>query len=238
MSAKNKIGSSAYVTHGGLLNAEQISVVGTVILMMVVDFKKMAVEFRKFFGLDSTQNFPALSIAENKLCQADAQFEFNIVADADWYYKDSIQAYYKHHANRHEIGIKESVYGKARNGDKSALYSIAHEISHWGLINYFKINLGLAESEQIDPVVKAVLIKIHENIADLLTSLLVFSEEELLHAQSAGDLDFGSFMGKDQISLALFYFQNHEILAANFMKRFAPQIAAQNKQTEFQRRID
>lgn len=27
--------------------AEQISVVGTVILMMVVDFKKMTVEFRK-----------------------------------------------------------------------------------------------------------------------------------------------------------------------------------------------
>ena len=29
--------------------AEQISMIGTVILMMVVDFKKMAVEFRKFF---------------------------------------------------------------------------------------------------------------------------------------------------------------------------------------------
>ena len=42
--------------------AEQISMIGTVILMMVVDFKKMAVEFRKFFELDSTQNFPALNI--------------------------------------------------------------------------------------------------------------------------------------------------------------------------------
>ncbi len=31
--------------------ADQISVVGTVILMMIVDFKKMAVEFKKFFGL-------------------------------------------------------------------------------------------------------------------------------------------------------------------------------------------
>ena len=62
--------------------AEQISMIGTVILMMVVDFKKMAVEFRKFFELDSTQNFPALNIAEKKLCQADAQFEFNIIADA------------------------------------------------------------------------------------------------------------------------------------------------------------
>lgn len=44
--------------------AEQISMIGTVILMMVVDFKQMAIEFRKFFELDSTQNFPALNIAE------------------------------------------------------------------------------------------------------------------------------------------------------------------------------
>ena len=30
--------------------AEQISMIGTVILMMVVDFKKMAIEFRKFLS--------------------------------------------------------------------------------------------------------------------------------------------------------------------------------------------
>ncbi len=89
--------------------------------MMVVDFKKMAVEFKKFFGLGSTQKFPALSIAESKLCMADDRFEFNVIADSDWNYKDSVQAYYKHSENRHEIGIKESVYKKARNGDRSAL---------------------------------------------------------------------------------------------------------------------
>lgn len=210
--------------------AEQISVVGTVILMMIVDFKKMAVEFKKFFGLDSTQSFPALSIAENKISQADAHFEFNVIADSDWSCRDSVQAYYKHCSNSHEIGIKESVYERARNGDRTALYSIAHEISHWGLINYFKINLGVQEFDQLDPVSRAVLMNIHENIADLLTSLLVFSEEELLHAQGAGDFDFSSCMSKDQISLALFYCQNHKTLTENFMKRFAPQITAQNKQ--------
>lgn len=209
--------------------AEQISVVGTVILMMIVDFEKMAVEFKKFFGLDSTQNFPALSIAENKLCQADAQFEFNVIADVDWNCKDSVQAYYKHCASVHEICIKESVYEKARSGDRSALYSIAHEISHWGLINYFKLNLGLQQFERLAPVSKIVLMNIHENIADLLTSLLVFSEEELLKAQSAGDLDFSSFMSKDQISLALFYFQNHKVLAENFMKNIVPKAVAQNR---------
>lgn len=217
--------------------ADQISVVGTVILMMIVDFKQMAVEFKKFFGLDSTQMFPALSIAENKLCQADAHFEFNVIPDAEWTCKESIQAYYKHCANLHEICIKESVYEKARNGDRGALYSIAHEISHWGLINYFKINLGVQEFEQLDPVSKVVLMNIHENIADLLTSLLVFSEEELLKAQSAGDLDFSSCMSKDQLSLALFYCQNHQILTEKFMKNFVPQIMAQNKQVQIQRRV-
>lgn len=217
--------------------ADQISVVGTVILMMIVDFKQMAVEFKKFFGLDSTQMFPALSIAENKLCQADAHFEFNVIPDAEWTCKESIQAYYKHCKNLHEICIKESVYEKARNGDRGALYSIAHEISHWGLINYFKINLGIQEFEQLDPVSKVVFMNIHENIADLLTSLLVFSEEELLKAQSAGDLDFSSCMSKDQVSLALFYCQNHRILTENFMNNFVPKIMAQNKQTQLQRRI-
>lgn len=218
--------------------AEQISVVGTVILMMIVDFEKMAVEFKKFFGLDSAQMFPALSIAENKLCQADANFEFKIVADAEWNCKDSVQAYYRHCANLHEICIKESVYEKARSGDRSAIYSIAHEISHWGLINYFKLNLGIKEFGQLDPVSKVVLMNIHENIADLLTSLLVFSKEELLNAQSAGDLDFSSCMSEDQISLALFYCQNHKALAENFMKKIVPQIRAHNKKNELKRRIN
>ena len=217
--------------------ADQISVVGTVILMMIVDFKKMAVEFKRFFGLDSTQKFPALSIVENKLCQTDTNFEFNVIADADWNCKDSVQAYYRHCASLHEICIKESVYEKARSGDRSALYSIAHEISHWGLLNNFKLNLGVKEFEQLDPVSKVVLMNIHENIADLLTSLLVFSEEELLKAQSAGDFDFSSCMGKDQISLALFYCQNHQILAENFINKIVPQIMAQNRQTELKRRI-
>ena len=91
--------------------------------------------------------------------------------------------------------------------------------------------------ERLDSFSKAILMNIHENIADLLTSLLVFSEEELLKAQSAGDFDFCSCMGKDQISLALFYCQNRKALAENFMKNIEPKIMAQNKRTESQRRI-
>lgn len=215
--------------------ADQISVVGTVILMMIVDFKKMAVEFKKFFGLNAAQNFPALSIAENKLCKADSCFNFRVIADDEWNNKDSIQAYYEHCENRHEICIKESVYEKARSGDTNALYTVAHEISHWGLINYFKINFGIEKIECLDPVSKAVFVQIHENIADLLTSLLVFSEDELLQAQTAKGVDFSSCIGKNQLSLAQFYCQNHKILAENFIKNIAPNITVQNKHN--QRRI-
>lgn len=208
--------------------ANQICVVGTVILMMIVDFKKMAVEFKKFFGLDSTQKFPALSIAENKLCMADECFEFNVIADTDWNYKDSVQAYYKHSKNRHEIGVKESVYKKARSGDKNALTSVAHEISHWGLINYFNINLGIKEFEKLDAISKSIILNIHENIADLLTALLVFSEEELMQANCAKDLDFSSCMSENQFSLALFYCQNHKLLTENFIKNIVPKFVNEN----------
>ena len=83
--------------------AEEFTALGTALIMMVVDFKKMAFEFKKFLGLDLTQAFPALNIAENKLCYADAQFEFCIVADSDWNCKDSVNAYYKHSKRRQGI---------------------------------------------------------------------------------------------------------------------------------------
>ncbi len=208
--------------------AEQISVIGTVIMMMIVDFKKMAVEFKKFFEFDSLQNFPSLNITENKLSMADDFFAFNVIEDEDWNYKDSVQAYYKHSENCHEIGIKNSVYQKARHGDKSALFSIAHEISHWALINYFKINLGLKEMEQLDEVSKLIICNIHENMADLLTLYLLFSEEELLKANCAKDLDFSSCMSENQFSLAHFYCQNHKVLMENFIKNIAPKISMDN----------
>ncbi len=205
--------------------ADQLGVIGTVIMMMIVDFKKMAVEFRKLFELDSTQKFPALSIAENKLGMADDFFAFNVIEDEDWNRNDSVQAYYKHSEKCHEIGIKNSVYQKARNGDKSALTSIAHEIAHWALINYFKISLGLEKIEQLDKVSKLIICKIHENMTDLLTALLLFTEEELLKAKGAKDLDFSSCMSENQISLAHFYCQNHKVLMENFIKNIAPKIS-------------
>lgn len=212
--------------------AEQICVIGTVFLMMIVDFKKMACEFKKFFGLDSTQKFPALNIAENKLYMSDECFEFNVIEDSEWNYTDSVQAYYKHSKNCHEIGIKESVYQEARSGNKNALISIAHEISHWGLINHFKIDLGIKEVEELDDFFKNIIFNIHENITDLLTALLVFSEEELSKAECAKELDFSSCMSKDQISLAHFYCQNHKVLTENFIKNFFPEISADKGGTQ------
>ena len=214
--------------------AEEFTALGTALIMMVVDFKKMAFEFKKFLGLDLTQAFPALNIAENKLCYADAQFEFCIVADSDWNCKDSVNAYYKHSERRHEIGVRESVYLLALGGDFNALYSIAHEVAHWGLINYFKINFGLPEFERLDPVSKMVILQIHENITDVLTALLVFSEEELLKMDTGDKAGFSSFIGKNQLALAAYYCKHHKLLTENFFKNIAPKIWEQNK---IQRRL-
>lgn len=210
--------------------ADQLSIVGTIILMMVVDFKRMAVEFKRFFALDSAQSFPALSIAENKLFEADERFEFNIIADNDWSHTDSVHAYYRHSKNLHEIGIRESVYDKARNGDRTSLCSIAHEISHWGLINYFKFDFSADVINKLDPISRSIFIQIHENIADLLTSLLVFSEKELIKAHGAGGPDCSSGLSKNQISLASFYCQNHEFFLQNFLNQYAPKLAAQKQE--------
>ena len=203
--------------------AEQLTIFGTVLVMIIVDFKKMALEFKKFFGLTPSQSFLALTIAEIKLCEADSNFMFSIIADKDWNYKDSVQACYRHSANSHEIRIRESVYNKARSGNKQALYSIAHEISHWALLNYSGMDFDIKEYQQLTPAAKAAFLTINENIADLLTTLLIYSEEELLNAQSAGDLEYNSCMSETQISLALFYCKNYKMLVENFVKNFLPQ---------------
>ncbi len=212
--------------------AEQFCIMGTVFLMMIVDFKKMACEFKKFFGLDSAQKFPALNIAEKQLYMSDECFEFNVIEDSEWNCKDSVQAYYKHSKNCHEIGIKESVYQKARSGDKTALISIAHEISHWGLINHFKLDIGIKEVNELNDFLKGIIFNIHENITDLLTALLVFSEKELSQAECAKEIDFSSCMSENQFSLAHFYCRNHKALAENFMKNFFPKISMDRGGTE------
>lgn len=214
--------------------AEEFTALGTALIMMVVDFSRMAFEFKKFLGLDSTQTFPALNIAENKLCYADSRFEFSVIADCDWKYKDSVQAVYKHSDNRHEISIKESVYDLALGGDINALYSIAHEVSHWGIINFFKFDFGLSEFNKLNAMSQSFLVGIHENMANLLTVLLVCGEEELEKAKSARELSLSSCMDEAQLSLALFYFKNRTILAQNFIKNIAPKIWEQN---QIQRRL-
>lgn len=198
--------------------AEEISILVTTVLMIFVDFKKVSQEFRKRFNLKPFEDFPALKITD-KIAESDEKFVFNIVPDEDWNYKDSIQAYYVHSDDVHEIGIKESVYSKASNGDKGALISIAHEIVHWGLVNYFKFSFGLEKN--ISKEIQIILGKVHENLVDLVTPLLVFTEEELQAFQSASGVDY-SLLGKNQLDLALFYSKNYDVLQSNFKKNIAP----------------
>lgn len=200
--------------------AEQISILLTTALMFFIDFKKVANEFRKVFNLGMTEEFPAVKIAERKIPESDSKFTVAIVADSEWTFLNSVQAYYRHSENVHEIGIKESVYLKALGGDKDALFSVAHEIVHWGLINQFDFRFGL--NEDVPHEVKMILCGIHENLVDLVTPLLVLSEDELKAAQSArADLDYTCLSG-GQLDLALFYSQNYDVLQKNFKRNIAP----------------
>lgn len=202
--------------------AEQISILCTTILMFFIDFKKVASEFRKVFNLDSTEEFPAVKIAERKIPESDSKFTVLVVADCDWDFENSVQAYYRHSDNVHEIGIKESVYYRALGGDKDALFSVAHEIVHWGLINHFNFRFGL--NEDVPPEARMILCGIHENLVDLVTPLLVLSEDELKAAQSAkSDFDYTCLSG-GQLDLALFYFQNYDVLQKNFKRNIVPSL--------------
>ena len=216
--------------------AEQTALLWTIVLMMLIDFKKVAVDFRNFFGLGSSQSFPVLTIAENKLCEADSSFMFNIIADKDWNYKDNIQAYYCHSTNSHEIGIRESVYNKARNGNKQALYSLAHEISHWTFFNYSGMEFNVKKYQQLAPSQKAAFTIISENIADLLTALFLCNEDELFNALGEADSEYSSCMSKAQISVALFYCKNYKILVNNFVKIFKSKFNNLNLKREDKRR--
>ena len=200
--------------------AEQISIIFTTLLMVLVDFKKIAGEFRKVFNLNSTEEFPAVKIAENKIHESYDKYTISIIPDAEWNYKNSVQAYYKHSDAVHEIGIKESVYRKALGGDKDALFSIAHEVVHWGLINHFNFHFGLKDNTPQEA--KVILCGIHENLVDLITPLLVLSEAELEKARGAkSNLDY-TCLSVGQLDLALFYSQNYDVIQENFKKNIAP----------------
>lgn len=82
--------------------------------------------------------------------------------------------------------------------------------------------------EQLDDFLKRIICNIHENITDLLTALLVFSEEELSQAGCAKDLDFSSCMSENQFFLARFYCLNHKNLTESFINNFDSRIPAYN----------
>lgn len=200
--------------------AEEITILLTAAFMSLIDFKKIVNEFRTVFKLGLTEEFPAVKIAERDIPESDSKFTTRIIADCEWDFKDSVQAYYRHSENVHEIGIKESVYRRALDGDKDALFSVAHEIVHWGLVNHIKLRFGL--NKDVPHEVNVVLCGVHENFVDLITPLLVLSEEELKAAQGARpELDYTCLSG-GQLDLALFYYQNYDVLQENFKKNIEP----------------
>lgn len=189
-------------------------IVGTALIMLAVDFTELAKKFRSFFELDTNCDFPAMLLMEDKIVSKDEKYNFDIISDSEWKHGKNVQAFYFHSEGVHQIGIKESVYQKARDGDKSALLVIAHEISHWALINICRINLPVLDDGSVQSV---VMRRITENLADLLTSLLVTPEKILLENGGERKL-LCSALSQKQTDFASFYSQNIKFLQAKVVE--------------------
>lgn len=189
-------------------------IVGTALIMLAVDFTELAKKFRSFFELGSDSDFPAMLLMEDKIVSKDEKYDFDIVSDCEWEHGENVQAFYFHSEGVHQIVIKESVYQKARNGDKSALLVIAHEISHWALINICRINLPVQDDGSVQSI---VMRRITENLADLLTSLLV-TPEKILSENGKGGKLLCSALSRRQSDFASFYSQNIKLLQAKVME--------------------
>lgn len=185
-------------------------IVGTALIMLAVDFTELAKKFRAFFELDTDCDFPAMLLMEDKIVSKDEKYDFDIISDSEWEHGKNVQAFYKHSEGVHQIGIRESVYQEARNGNKSALLVIAHEISHWALINICRINLPVFDDGSVQSL---VMRRISENLADLLTSLLVTPEKNLLENGRERKL-LCSALSQKQSDFANFYSQNIKFFRA------------------------
>lgn len=103
------------------------------LVLMAEDLKQKACEFRRILGMQGDGMFAVLAALEHRVGAVDGAFMYQIVEDSDWDEPD-IGALYSP-ADRvcphRVIYIKASLFVRAENGDKAALYCIAHELCHW-----------------------------------------------------------------------------------------------------------
>lgn len=181
----------------------------TAIFIQLYDFSKITSKLIDFFGVSSPDSRLTVTKIELAITKADTLFQLNVIPDDKWPYGQNIQAYYLHSETLHEIGIKESVYNRACNGDLNALSSFLHEACHWVAINFLYLSVTDEYFKQF-----------HENIVDLLTALLMLHKTELAE-KSASIIDS---IKSCPISLALFYCKHHKLLEHNFNENILPKL--------------
>lgn len=181
----------------------------TAIFIQLYDFSKITSKLIDFFGVSSPDSRLTVTKIELAITKADTLFQLNVIPDDKWPYGQNIQAYYLHSETVHEIGIQESVYNRACNGDLNALSSFVHEACHWAVIKFLYLSLTGESVKQF-----------HENIVDLLTAMLMLQKTELAE-QSASIIDS---IKSCPISLALFYCKLHKLLERNFNVNILPKL--------------
>lgn len=205
-----------------------LQALGTMVVLSIFDFLRISRKFKKEFEIQEGDILPVLDIIENRLYFLDPKFNFSIISDKEWHYPKTVQAYYLHSKTNHEIIIRESVYNKALEKDINAIITLTHEISHWALFNFFSIDSG--KEVKYAPFFKRLYIQIDENITDLLTCLLVTSEEEIVNAKNIKDFKYASHMSKRQLEMTLFYCQGYDMFKDNYRNHILPALEKKNKE--------
>ncbi|MDD6486196.1 MAG: hypothetical protein PUF61_04555 [Spirochaetales bacterium] len=181
----------------------------TAIFIQLYDFSKITSKLIDFFGVSSPDSLLTVTKIELAITKADTLFQLNVIPEDKWPYGQNIQAYYLHSETLHEIGIQESVYNRACNGDLNALSSFLHEACHWVAINILYLSVTDEYFKQF-----------HENIVDLLTAMLMLHKTELAE-KSASIIDS---IKSCPISLALFYCKHHRLFEHNFNVNILPKL--------------
>ena len=144
------------------------------LVLLMLNKQYVSAKLREFFKLDKADEHSIVSKLEIAMTKKDKLFCLNVIPDNEWKEGESVQAYYRHSKTSHEIGIKESVYEKACEGQPFAVFTFVHETAHWGLINNF--NHCLAKWTSLDEKGRRSLRRMHESFADVISVILLYRD--------------------------------------------------------------
>lgn len=151
------------------------------LLLLILHQKTVSAKLREFFKLDNADENSIVKRLEITMTKKDNLFCLNVIPDSEWKEGETIQAYYKHSDTSHEIGIKESVYEKACEGQLFAVFIFAHETCHWAFIN--SSQHCLKKWSSLDEKGRKTLRRMHESFADVMSVILLHREINITYEE-------------------------------------------------------